>query len=154
MINNIRSTALNSNILFGSSIFSKDVMYQVQKTDLPGISLTHIKEATKVGHINLQGDIAEYSPITMTILVDEKLVVWKELIGIMQKYHVPGTNTWVPLVGDSWIEFRDNRNNYMFKIELKNSYITSVGDLTYTTTGDNEILELQLELVYDFFEIA
>lgn len=154
MINNIRSTALNSNILFGSTIFSKDVMYQVQSTDLPGMSINHPKENTRVGVINIQGDIAEYSPIRMSILVDEKLVVWKELIGIMQKYHIPGTNTCEPLVGDSFIEFRDNKNNYMFKIELKNSYITSVGDLQYTTSGDNSILELSVEIVYDYFIIA
>lgn len=153
MISNTRNNALNSNILFGSTIFTKDVIYQVQQAELPSISVNHQNEATRVGYINLQGAVAEYSPIRLSILVDEDLVVWRELIGIMQKYHVPGTNVCEPFTGDSWVEIRDNKNNYLFKLELKNTYIKSVSNLTYTTSGDNELLTLDVELVYDYFEV-
>lgn len=150
---NTRNNAFNSNILFGSTIFSKDTIYQVQDTELPGIEVNHVQENTRVGHINIQGSTSKYNPIKLTVLVDEDLKVWKELIGVMQKYHIPGTNECEPLVGDSWIEFRDNRNNYMFKVELKNCYISSVSNLSYSTTSNNESLSLDIELIYDYFEI-
>ena len=154
MITNTRSNAFNSNTYFGSTIFGDDVTYQIQQVALPGISMAHQAEATKVGYIHLQGDIAEYDSIRLTVLVDEKLVVWKELITIMQKYHVPGTNLCNPITGDSWIEIRDNRNNYLFKLELKNSYIKSIGSVTYATNGDNEIITVDVDMVFDYFLIV
>lgn len=154
MIPNTRSNALNSNIYFGSTIFGDEVTYQIQQVDLPGISMAHQTESTKVGYINLQGDMAEYSPIRMSILVDEDLLVWRELIAIMQKYHIPGTNLCNLITGDSWLEVRDNRNNYLFKLEIKNSYIKSVGSVNYTTAGDNEIITVDVDMVYDYFLIV
>ena len=150
---NVRNLAFDSNVFFGSTLLSQDTLYRVQETELPGITVNHINENTKVGVINIQGSIAEYSPISITLILDEDLLIWKEIIKIMQKYHTPGTNLCEPLVGDSWIEIRDNRNNYKFKLELKNTYIKSIGNVTYKTTGDNEIITVKIELVYDYFEV-
>lgn len=151
---NVRSNALDTNIFFGSTLLSKDALYAVQDTDLPGISVNHINQNTSVGNINLQGDIAEYTPVKVSLIMDEKLLIWKEIIALMQKYHIPGTNQCEPVVGDSWLELRDNRNNYLFKIELKNTYIKTVSAMKYSTTSENIYLTLDIEIVYDYFEVV
>lgn len=152
MINN-RNLALDSNILFGSTLLNVDEYYFVQTTDLPGININHQQENTKVGRILLQGDIAEYNPIEISFILDEDLNIWKKIINIIQSYHVPGTNTCNVITGTSWLEIRDNRNNYLFKIILHNSYIRTVNNIEYSTNKENDNVVLRVTLEYDYFTI-
>jgi hypothetical protein len=129
-------------------------MYAVQTTELPGVIMNHQQENTRVGRIILQGDILEYNPIEITLVVDEKLTVWRDIIALMQKYHIQGTNTCESISSEYWLELRDNRNNYMFRISLHNCYLRSVSNLEYSTSKENEILLLRITLDYDYFDIV
>ena len=150
---NIRDNSLTSNVLFYSTLLGEKTLYAVQQTELPSIDIEHPRLTTKVGIINNQGDVAEYQPITITFIIDSKLERWKEIIGVFQKYHKQGTNQCSVFSGTSWIEVRDNNNNYLFRVTLHESYFKTVGALRYASNEDDEVLSLEVTIVYDYFTI-
>lgn len=153
MPNNIRSNALDTGSLFTTTLFTPDTSYYVQEVNLPGVSINHPVENTRVGTINLQGDVLSYNNLNLRLLVDEKLNLWKEILATFQKYHIPGTNTCEPVVGESFLEVYDGKNNYMFKVSFHNCYLSNLEDLNYMSTSDNETLVLGLTIVYDYYTI-
>lgn len=151
--NNIRDNSLSSNVLFYSTLLGENTLYAIQQTELPSINIEHPLMNTKVGIINMQGDVVEYQPINITFIIDSKLERWKEIIGVFQKYHKQGTNQCEVLSGTCWVEVRDNNNNYLFRVVLHNSYFKTVGALRYSSIEDDDVLSLEVTIVYDYFTI-
>jgi hypothetical protein len=150
---NSRSYSLGTNSLFTTTLLSSASSYFIQEWNLPGISINHQTESTKVGIINLQGDINEYAPLDLKLIVDEDLLLWKEIVQVFQKYQIPGTNQCEPITGESFIELYDSKNKYLFKVVFHNCYFKNLGDLRYMTTDDNEIITVDLSIVYDYYTI-
>ena len=150
---NVRSNALNTNSLFTTTLFTPDTAYHIQDANIPGISITHPQETTRVGIVNFQGNIITYNELSVKLLVDEDLLAWKEIVKIFQTYHVPGTSDCLPIVGESFMEIFDSKSNYLFKICFHNCYLHSLGDLSYTTTDDNNLVILDVVLVYDYYTV-
>lgn len=150
---NSRSYSLNTNSLFNTTLLSSSTSYFIQEWNLPGISINHQVENTKAGIINLQGDITEYAPLDLKLIVDEDLLLWKEIVQVFQKYQIPGTSECTPITGDSFIELYDSKNKYLFKVVFHNCYFKNLGDLRYMTTDDNETITVDLSIVYDYYTI-
>lgn len=150
---NIRDNSLSSNVLFYSTLLGEKTLYSVQQTELPSVDMEHPRMNTRSGVINVQGDIVEYQPITITFIIDSKLERWKEIMSVMQRYHIAGTNTCESVTGTSWVEIRDNNNNYLFKVVLHESYFKNIGALRYSSAEDDEVLSLEVTIVYDYFTI-
>jgi hypothetical protein len=149
----MRSNLLSTSTLFNTTLFSPDTKYRIQQWDIPGISIDHQGQGTRVGNIFLQGDMLEYNPLDIKLIVDENLKLWKELVSVFQKYQIPGTNTCELAQGDSWVEVYDSKNKYLFKIYFHNCYIKSMGALNYMSNEDADIVTLDLSIVYDYYTI-
>jgi hypothetical protein len=153
MSNNARNNSLNTSTLFNTTLFTPDTKYRIQHWTIPGLVVSHQQMNSRSGPINLQGDSVDYNPLTVKLLVDEKLNSWKEIVSVFQKYQIPGTNTCIPITGESIVEVYDSKNNYLFKVIFHNCYLHTLSDLDYTTTDDNEEITLDLSIVYDFYTI-
>jgi hypothetical protein len=152
-MDNLRNNGLNTHSLFNTTLFSPQTKYRIQEWVIPGMTMNHIQQQTKVGIVNLQGDIMEYNDLEIKLLVDENLSLWKEIVGVLQTYHKPGTNICETTIGDAWVEVYDSKNKYLFRINFKNCYIKSLEDLRYLTTDDNEVVTVGLILIYDYYVI-
>lgn len=150
---NNKNNSLNTNSLFNSTLLSPEAKYTIQEWNIPGLTISHPEMNTRSGPMFLQGDFLQYNTLDMKILVDEELVVWREFIGIFQKYQIPGTNTCIPITGDSFIEVYDSKNKYLFKVYFYNCYFKAIGDLRYMTNEDNEIITTDISIAYDYYTI-
>jgi hypothetical protein len=151
--NNIRDNSLTSNVLFYSTLLGEKTLYAVQQTELPSIDIDHPRIANRSGIFNMQGDVAEYQPIVISFLVDSRLERWKELIKVFQTYHTPGSSECTVLRGTSWIEVRNNNNDYLFKVVLHESYFKSISSLRYASNEEDDVLSVEVTVVYDYFTI-
>ena len=151
--NNIRDNSLTSNVLFYSTLLGEKTLYAVQQTELPSVDADHQKLNTKMGGINFQADVVEYQPLMITFIIDSRLNRWREIMGVIQKYQTPGTNQCTAVQGTSWIEVRNNNNDYLFRVVLHDSMIRTVGALRYSSNEDDDILSLDVTFVYDYFTI-
>ncbi|AVR55804.1 tail completion and sheath stabilizer protein [Campylobacter phage vB_Cj_QDYZ] len=149
---NFRNIALNSNIVFRTLLFSDDTQYYCQKVKLPRISLEGQKVGHSTGTLTLGGEVAKFDSITLTLLVDENLEVWKNFVNLINKYNKISTNTGCGIEATSWLEIHDSKNKYLFKVEFYKSKLDEVGELEYSTT-DNNIITLDITLNFDYMKI-
>jgi hypothetical protein len=150
---NVRNNSLSSNILFYTTLLGEETIYSVQATELPGINISHPEIATRVGMMYQQGSVVSYNPINIRLIIDHSLKGWKDIMSLIQKYHIPNSNTNECLTGTSWLEISDNNNNYLFKIVLHNSLIRTVNNVQYSSAEDDDVVILDAEIVYDYFTI-
>lgn len=150
---NQRSNGLNTSTIFNTTLFSSNTSYYIQEWNIPGVVTAHPSEKTRMGQMVINGDMIEYRPLYLKLLIDEDLVIWKDIISVMQSYQKPGTNTYIPIEGESFVEVYDSKNKYLFKIVFHGSFIESVGELNYMTLDDNEPITLSLTILYDYYTV-
>ena len=155
-IQNFRNIGLNSNAVFRTALFSDDlkennnITYFISSFKLPNIELEGQEIRTHTGKITLPGEVALFNPCTISLIVDEKLEVYKKFFELLNKYNKVGTSAGCGRIADSWIEVFDSKNHYLFRIVFHNSKLDSIGEFTYSN-GDNQILTLDIVLKFDYF---
>jgi hypothetical protein len=147
---NTRSNTLQTNTQFVSTLLNPELLYTIQNWSIPGIRVEHQNTGTTVGMYVFQGETIEYSQLQLQIIVDEQLSVWKSIVNVFQSYQ---TNNCTPIEGESFVEVYDSKNKYLFKVVFHNSYLLSVSDLNYVSTDDNEIITVELTIMYSDYSI-
>ncbi len=150
---NLRSNQLNTHTLFNTTLLSSDNNYRVQQWNIPGISCEHPVISSRSGNMNLQSERVDYEPLDIKLIGDQNLILWKEIVGVFQTYHIPSTNTSEKKLGQSWVEVYNSKNEYLFKIVFHDCYIKSLDSLDYTTMEDNEAVIIGMTIVYDYYTI-
>ncbi|MHB8097985.1 MAG: hypothetical protein ACYDD5_00135 [Sulfuricurvum sp.] len=151
---NTRNFTHTSNFFFGTSLFGEETLYNIQTCNLPGMQFNHIQVSHRAVQGFLQGDTIDYNDLNIDIIVDENLEVWKDIVTSMQIMREPKTSTAEKIERMSWLEIHDDNSNRVLKIELSGSMIESIGDLDFTTTGDDEVILLPVTIKYDFYKIV
>ena len=153
-MNLFKDNALDTNIVFGTTLFGKEVHYRVQNVNLPGIDVAHPEIGNKRGaKIFDTADDLNYTPLSITVIVDEKLNVWKEFISMMHDMIDPTNGKLKQVEGDSYINITDSQGNPILNVFYRNTKLESVGELAYSTINENNLLVLDITVKYDYFEI-
>lgn len=141
--------ALDSNIIFGTDLFGYDTTYSVQAVNLPGVALGYSEVPSRYNVLNgkTAGRKLEYNPLSITLLCDENMTIWSGIVrDILSMKNIDS-------ISDGWIILQDSTGKTIQKITYKNILPVSVGDIEYTSTGENNELTFDMELVYDYYTI-
>jgi len=151
---NNRNFTHNSNFIFQTNLFNKEeTIYSIQECNLPGISFSHIQINKSSVTGNFQGDTATYNDLSLTLIVDEKLTIWKDIVKTLQKMRDPYPSEAEEIVEYSYLEIHDDNSNLVVKLEFVDCLIESIGDLIYNTTEEDEIMTCEVSIKYDYYNI-
>jgi len=154
MSQNIRNFSHTSNFIFTTTLFGEETTYALQSVNLPGISFSHITTSKSAVMFNLEGDTPTYSPLSAAFIVDENLETWRELTAIAQKMRNPETSEGALIEKMAHLEIHDDNSNLVIKLEFHGIMLESIGDLAFGTTSEDEILSLDIGMVYDYYTVA
>ena len=149
---NTRNFQRDTQIEFGTSIFGEDVTYNIQNVIIPGIDMDSAETFNRGAKALIQGDAIEYQELNLTIIVDEEMKVWKELMGFLFENVNTQEATFNLNPGDSWITIRNSKGADILTIEFSASHITNIGSLSYDASGEDDELIMDISLRYDYFK--
>jgi len=150
---NLRNFAHTSNFAFGTNLFGESTVYSVQECNLPGISFNHIEVAKRAVFGNIQGDTLTYNNLYINIILDEDLKNWIEIVSSLQKMRDPTTTNGISISEDSWLEIHDDNSNRVLKLSFKNCILETIEDVAFSTTSEDEILTVGINIKYDYYTI-
>ena len=153
MINN-NSLTTQTNFQFGSSEL-EGIWWNCTTIEIPGIQLSPPKINGRAGAtVNLASDTAEYSDISVTILLDREWKVFDELY----QYFINRLNVETGQFKkdgrfDLWIEVYNGEGNKVKKFWFYNCRVTLFGELALDTQDSEDGNHVvTLAFLYDYFD--
>jgi hypothetical protein len=131
-----------------------ETVYNIQECNLPGMSFSHISTSKRSSNLNFQGDTITFNDLTVNIIVDEKLNVYKDIISTLLKMREPYSSEGELIQKNAWIEIQDDNTNTILKVNFHNCFIESVDDLSYSTNNEDEIITCSCTIRYDYYTIS
>jgi hypothetical protein len=152
-MSNTRNFTHNSNFFFGTNLFGDESLFNIQTVNLPGLNFAHIQAGRQSSMLNFQADTLNFNDLTVDIIVDEKLEVWKDIAGSMLKMREAESGYGELIEKNSWLEIQDDNGGSVLKLKFTNCLIESMDDLAYNTNADDEIITMSVTIRYDYYEI-
>lgn len=151
---NKRNYAQASNYMCGTDAL--DILpFYVQTLNIPGISFGLPEVGGRSGTmINLASDTAQFSSLSLEILLDEDYQVFKDINGLITDQIDVETGTFNDLYFDFWTTVTDDMGKPVMKVEYYNCRIESVGDLSLDATNETTEITFALELKFDYYKIV
>lgn len=150
-----RNFTHNSNFFFQTNLFEdEETIYAIQECNLPGLAFNHIEVPRHAILGNVQGDTITYNDLTLNLIMDENLFVWKAIVSKMQKMREPENSTAEQIEKIGFLEIQDDNTNKVLKLEFKGMMIESIDDLQYSTNSEDEIITCSVNIKYDYFIIV
>ena len=130
------------------------INYWCQSVNLPGMSVAETTIPTPFVDIPIFGDKVEFEPLTVTVLVDEDLQNFIEITNWMKAVGTPESfnqrteyystqkglsdNNLDNLFSDATLHILTNNKNPNKEVTFRDIFPTTIGELTFDSTGDNE----------------
>lgn len=150
-----RNFTHNSNFFFQTNLFNEEeTSYAIQECNLPGMNFSHIQVASSAVFGNLEGDTITYNDLILSLIIDEDLVVWKEIIEKMQRMRNPLTSEGELYEKKGFLEIHDDNSNLIVKLEFTGMMIEVIDDLNYNTIEEDEIITCTVTIRYDYYTIV
>lgn len=150
-----RNFSHNSNFFFQTNLFSEEeTSYAVQECNLPGMSFSHIQLGRSAVLGNIEGDTVSYNDLIVSLIIDEKLTVWKEIINKMQKMRDPISSEGELIEKKGFLEIHDDNSNLVLKLEFYNMMLEVIDDLNYNTTSEDEVITCTVTIRYDYYTVT
>ena len=145
-----------------------DTVYHLQTATLPGISASPVNVGTPLSPVLVPGDNVEWSPITITFMVDEELANYRKMHDwIVKLYTGRDTSDLTTLKSENFIQedlgggvtdatltVRSNKQNTTLRVKFEELFPTSLSDLQFTTVSeDAEYLVATATMVYNTYTI-
>lgn len=151
---NANNIAQRTNFILGTSKIPKSVM-MVQTVNIPSISVNHV---TGIGgrfgvQLKVGADNSEYSDVTFDVLLDEDLLVLREVLALMQKQVHPGDGVFEDTDWDFWLQVNNNKGHPLFRIDFIHSRLSSISDVSLDSMDDGHNT-MSLTISYDWYEIS
>jgi len=143
----------NSNYYFGTTLFTDNVLYNIQQVNLPGVAFSHIKTSKSSVEGFLTGDTLVFNALNVNIIVDEKLETWQSIMSTIFVMREQDKGLGSDLEGQAWIVLQDDNGHNILKVTYHSARIESIGDLEFNSISEDEIITLDIGLVYDNFTI-
>ncbi len=152
---NLRNFTHSSNYVFQTNLFSEEeTNYAIQEVQLPGLSFSHIQAGRQSAMLNLQGDTIQFNDLTLNLIVDEKLQVWKDVVNKMIRMRDAYSTHGESIEDMSFLEIHDDNSKLVLKLEFSGCMISSIDDLTFTTISEDEIITCAVTIKYDYYQIV
>lgn len=149
---NPKNFSHQSNVFFSTSLFGRDFTAFVQRVSLPGMSFSNIEMSKTAVKFYTPGDTPTYNPLSVDLIVDSELSVWREIIQNFQIMTQQG-------VGDngffdftSFIHIFNEKDESVVKIDFKHCVLESIGDLEFDSSSEDAEILLSLSINYAYYE--
>lgn len=151
---NNRNFTHSSNFIFITNLFNDEqTSYAVQEVNLPGLSFSHVQASTRSSMLNLQADTLNFNDLTLNLVVDENLKVWKEIVGKLTRMRDASTTEGENIEEMSFLEVHDDNSKLVLKLEFSGCMIESIDDLSFSTISEDEIITCSVTLKYDYYQV-
>lgn len=150
---NTRNFTRDTQVEFGTNLFGEETIYNVQNVLIPGIDTINVEVPNRGVMAEIQGDQITFQELNLTLLVDEEMKVWKDVMKHMFDHISLPSGEFELNQADSWVTIRDSAGRIMLNIVFHDSNITNIGSLNYDTTGEDGELVLDISIRYDYFSI-
>jgi len=150
-----RNFTHNSNFIFQTNLFGEETMYGIQEVALPGMSFSHIQVGRQSVMGNVQGDTITYNELSVNIIMDEDLFIWKEIVDTLQnkmRHPDQGIGERVEKIG--YLEIHDDNTNKVLKLEFHGMMVESIDDMSYNTNSDDDIITVGVNIKYDYYTLV
>ena len=148
---NVKNFSHSSSVYFVMDIFGREVTYNVQRVNLPGISFSNIELVKTAQRFLKQGDTPTYNTLSVDIILDENLEIWKEIVSTFQKMTIEGDGDMYLTEFSSFLHIFDEKDKSILKLDFIDCVLQSIGDIEFDTTSDDQELTLTLTIDYAFF---
>ena len=152
-----RNFTHNSNYFFGSTLFGEDTSYAIQEVNLPGLSINSVDISRRgiMGHMS--GDTLTYNDLSISLIMDEKLLIWKELVEALQDKVDPKKAQ-----GDisnnsqkmAWMIIQDDNAKEILKLNFYGVSLGGIEDMQYSSNTEDEIITCPIVVKYDYFTVG
>lgn len=146
MATNKRNLALKNSGKFVPNFKIEDVKLQneyfISKFNIPTINAEGQTISSPMGKLPIAGEVAEFGEITLTLVCDEELNVWKDMFNLFNNIQKFGTSknafnddNYQP----SFIEIYNQKSKHIFSIILHNCVMCSLSSLEYDASASENI---------------
>lgn len=150
---NIHNLAQKTTWMLGSNKLELFQIY-LQEFSLPGVSFNHPEVYSRPSSkVYLVADSITYNNLSTTILLDENYKVYFELMQKVLAQFNPETGAFSSQVFDLFVILQDQKGHDIFKVNFNNARISSIGDISLSTQGDEPYNTLTVDFVYDYYTI-
>ena len=137
--------------------------FLVQNVNLPGLVLQSSSINTPFSAVSIPGNQITFGSLSLTFMVDEDMQAWYELydwivqLGNPKGYNKIGTLTGKPgsvtsITSDATLFVKTNSNNPNFQFNFINVYPTELGEMSFTTTDNQEFITSTATFNYGYYE--
>lgn len=149
---NTRNFTHQSNVYFGCTLFDRDFTAFVQRVSLPGMSFSNIEMSKMAVKFYTQGDTPTYNPLSVDLLVDSELKIWREIIQSFQIMTKQGVGDNGMRNFDTFIHIFNEKDESVVKVDFKHCILESIGDLEFDSSSEDSELIMSLTINYAYFE--
>ena len=149
---NQKNFSHDSNSFFMMSCFGRNITTFVQRVNLPGISLSNIELAKLGQKFYAQADTPTYNNLAVSLLLDDNLYLWREMIQFFQHMVKEGHGAMGYGEFTSTLMIFNERDRNIFNINFYNCLVNSIADVSYDFTSDDQILVTDLDISYSYFD--
>lgn len=151
---NYNNLAQRTNWTAGSDQF-KEIPFFLTVVNVPGITFSNPTIGGRnSARINLAADTVTFNPLTFDMLVDEDLVIYREIMAIIRKNIKVPDGTFEDFCFDFWIELNNNKGHNIMKLEFFNCRLTSISDIILDAQDESTEYLVSVEMSYDYFEMV
>ena len=149
---NTRNFTHQSNVFFGCTLFGRDFTAFVQRVSLPGISFSNIELSKMAVKFYAQADTPTYEPLSVDLIVDSELKIWREIIQTFQEMTKQGVGDNNDRTFETFIHIFNERDESVIKIDYKHCILESIGNLEFDATSEDTAITLSLTINYAYFQ--
>lgn len=149
----ILSKSNSRNIILSFHNELKTVEYNIQKINIPGLSISPVEIKTMFGSLFQKGDNVKFEPIKASVIIDEEFKTFKELYDCIVKSVNPITGVIVPnhTTYNIKMSILNNFNIPIIILNFKEAWISSFGDKDMDFVA-SEDMTTQISIIYNSYE--
>ena len=140
----------------------KDTTYFCQTVNLPGVSLGEVDRSTPFLDMFSPGTKLSYSPLNMNFILNEDMISWRSMYnwftsiadpdGFEKRDHGKELQTNKHL-SDAMLTVLNNMNNPILRIQFRNCFPLSMGDVNFDTTlGADTVMTCDASFRYESYK--
>lgn len=133
----------------------KQIEFYVQESILPDVNIGEIEMPNRWQNFKIPGDNINWGVLTLTLVCDEDLLAYKDLINLIMKYKNPKTGD-IDIEDNlftSYLFLTTNKNNVKHQIEFVDCWVQSISSLTLSsTTSEDDIITFTVDIMYSYYE--
>lgn len=150
---NNKNFSNNTDMTFGSDLFSDNAIANMQTMSLPALTFTHPEIQHGGVSSFLQGESLIYGELDVEFILDDNMTVWKDIVNTMFKARDQNGEVEED-PKNAWVSIKKHDGSEVLKLEFSNVRIENIGEVIYDTRAGNEINTLSVLLKYDSFDIV